>query len=107
MSYHLLAGDIIDEKGRRVTVSGNLGIMQLLNEVQELREKLSARPEALPNGWRCWKCGATKRPSGKNCAGDWGACVVSSCRETKTCLKNDPLPADFAVSPLARREDKP
>lgn len=57
------------------------------------RKLLCARPEALRKGH-----------PGKACAGDWATCVVLSCRATKTCLKNDPLPPEYAPSPLARSQ---
>lgn len=47
--YRLLEGDIYDAKGRRITVSGNLGIAQLLNTIVELRRDIRlARSATLP-----------------------------------------------------------
>lgn len=38
--YRLKDGDIVDKKGRRITVAGNLSIAQLLNTIVEQREEL-------------------------------------------------------------------
>jgi hypothetical protein len=70
-------------------------ICQKQSDADNEREALSAitptEVATIMEG-RCWKCGASKRNPGKACDGEWATCVVWSCRETKTCLKNDPLP---------------
>lgn len=52
--YRLHAGDIHDAKGRRVTIPGNVGVIQLLNTVVELRRELRSlrsSETATPRAW--------------------------------------------------------
>lgn len=44
--YRLRDGDVVDTRGRRITVPGNLGIVQLLNTIVELRGELRAARSA-------------------------------------------------------------
>lgn len=48
--YRLHEGDVVDSKGRRITVAGNAWIVNAMNALHELRSTRSATP--IPEGWK-------------------------------------------------------
>lgn len=55
--YRMSEGEIRDARGRRVTVPGNLGVVQLLNTIVELRHELRSNRSATLAIMECASCG--------------------------------------------------
>lgn len=56
--YSLKDGDVVDAKGRRITIAGNRGIRDMLNEIAELRAAVAQRtpPSASVPIIESWVC---------------------------------------------------